>query len=142
MSYASLVLDVGDAEPAAQLLERVALLVVECRGTEAGDRFGPVDRDAFGRLRLVVVVAGLLDALADLVDRLFPRDGFPLGLAGATHLGRGEAVGVDVLLSGLVVEDGVHRELRRALRTHAAAVDRMVGVTLDVEELSVTHRPN
>src|ERR1019366_5395749 len=68
------------------------------------------------------LVAGRLDVLRDLRDRVAPGDGLPLIGTRPADLGAGEAIGVvDVIPES------------RALGAERPAVDRMVGIALHVD---------
>ena len=71
-----------------------------------------------------VRVARLLDPASDLVDRRVPVDVFPVIRARAPHLRLQQPPIVqDVLLE------------RRALRAERAAIDRMIRIAFDVDDL-------
>src|SRR5687768_3351840 len=69
-------------------------------------------------------VARLLGPASNLVDCLVPRDVFPMIGAGTSHLWCRQATRVnDFLLK------------RRTFRTQCAAIDRMIGISFDVDDL-------
>src|SRR2546423_13362427 len=95
-------------------------------GTAAGpgDGFEAIDGAALRIFLDEGVVAGLFDAGGDFVEGIVPRNVFPLRATGAADLWLGQTTIIqDVLLEG------------SALGAKRAAVNGMVGIAFDVDDL-------
>ena len=126
----SVVLDVDEPQGPGHFHEEVALLVVQGRPAEAGDRLGPVYGGTTGVRGDEAGVTRILQASCDTVERPFPVNLLPVRSAGGAIEWFREAPGV------------IRRKLAQggALGTGCPAVDGMVRVALDVDDLAVLVR--
>src|SRR5262249_1007612 len=119
-----LVFQVADPQAAHGLHYQVIELVGVGAAAVPRDALATIHGAAFGVLLDERLVARLLYEACDLVDRLVPRDIFPMVRSGPPHFGLEQSSLVDdVLLQG------------RALWTESAAIDRVVGISFDVHHL-------
>src|SRR5690606_1840604 len=124
VSDTCLVVESYDAEVADHLVSQVAGVVGRGRGGEKAYRGPAVDRLAQSVLLHEVGVAVLSHQAGDAIERFVPGQAGPLIGAGLAHHRVLQAVGAlyEVQQAG-------------ALGAQAAAVDRMIRVTLDVDDL-------
>src|SRR5690606_6761969 len=78
VSYASLILDLDDAQPGEELLDEIVLLVVQGSAAQVGHGQGAAHAPAVVELLLPVSVAGALHSIGHHVHGLLERDALPL----------------------------------------------------------------
>src|SRR6202021_3120822 len=124
VSNASLVFQVADPQAAHTLDGGIIKFVSIGAAAGEGYAFAAVDGFAIGVLLDECVVARLLHLLRDFFVGLIPGDVLPVGASGTADLGLEQAAVVEnVLLE------------RGAFGAKCAAIDRMVRIALDVENL-------
>ncbi|ABA52345.1 hypothetical protein BURPS1710b_A0731 [Burkholderia pseudomallei 1710b] len=123
MSDTSLVVEREHPHAAHGLVRQIADLVAARRGGQHARREPAVDLHAVVRRLDEVRVAVRLHQLRDPLERVAPRDRLPLVGAGRAVFGLREAARA---------MDEVDEA--RALRAQRAAVDRVIGVALDVDD--------
>src|SRR2546425_7651694 len=124
VSNAGLVFQVADPQAAHTFYDQIIKFVGVGAAAGEGDAFAAIDSVAGSVLLDKCVVARLLDLLRDLGISLVPRDVFPVGGSGTPHLRLQQAAFVeDILLE------------RRSLGAKRAAVDGVIGIALDVDDL-------
>jgi len=124
VSNTGLVFQVADPQAAHRLDHQVIEFVGVGAAAIPGDAFAAVDGAALRVLFEEGFVTGLLDEAGDFIDGGVPGDVFPVVGAGAADLGLEQAAFVDdVLLE------------RGAFGAEGAAVDGVVGIALDVDDL-------
>jgi hypothetical protein len=102
MSYPCLVLDRHHSQPAAeQLLDEVVLLVVKRCPAQRADAAHRVEQAALLVARREIGVAGRLDALGNLVQRLVQRPCLPVIGVGSAVWDMADAMRIDGELEGV-----------------------------------------
>src|SRR5882724_2642392 len=114
-----------DPQGAHRFHSQIIEFVGVCAAADEGEGFQAVDRVSGGVLFNEVFVAGLLNAGSDFVDSVVPGNVLPVGGAGPANL-------------RLHQTPVVHNFLlqRGTLGAECAAVGRMIGVALDMDDLS------
>src|SRR6185369_6604988 len=124
MSETCLVFQVADPQAAHCFYDQPVEFI--CVGAAAGERdtFAAIDRASLVVFLDKSVVARLLDHARDFVDGIVPRDVVPMVRARAAHLWFRKAA----LVENVLFEGGT-------FRTERPAVDRVIGITFDVDDL-------
>ena len=123
VTQARLTVHTDDAQRTAEVEVENAGFVGGCRGGQHAGGQPAVDRGALLVLLDEVGVAVVLDQPGDTLDRVFPADALPLVRTGGAVLG---------VLQAVVTVDIVDQA--RALGAQRAAADRVIRVTLDMED--------
>ena len=138
VAHARLVVDRDDAEGAHEFLHQPAFFIVELRGAERRDAVAAVDGDAVFLFHKACV-ARRLDAAGDAFQSFFPGNALPLFLSGTTNERIEHAVRMQLGLAVLRhhVAKAPHGG---ALRAETAEVDRVIRVSLEIDQLAVASR--
>src|SRR5258708_5843494 len=124
VSNAGLVFQVADPQAAHTFYDEIVKFVGVGAAAGEGNAFAAVDGMAGSVLLDKGVVARLLHLLRDLAVGLVPRDVFPVGGSGTPHLRLQQAAFVEYVLLE-----------RRSLGAERAAIDGVVGIAFDVDDL-------
>ena len=138
VAHARLVVDRDDAEGAHEFLHQPAFFIVELRGAERRDAVAAVDGDAVFLFHKACV-ARRLDAAGDAFQSFFPGNALPLLLSGTANERIEHAVRMQLGLAVLRhhVAKAPHGG---ALRAETAEVDRVIRVSLEIDQLAVASR--
>src|SRR5579864_4112808 len=124
MSNTGLVFQEADPQAAHGLCDQIVKLVGIGASAGEGDALAAIDGVSLSVLVHECLIAGLLNSLGDLFKCIVPGNIFPLRSARSAHLW---------LQQPAVIQDVLFE--RGALGAKSAAVDRMSGVSLYVDDL-------
>src|ERR1700686_270194 len=124
VSNAGLVFQVADPQAAHTFYDQIVKFVGVGAAAGEGNAFAAVHGMSGGIFFDEGVVAGLLDLLRDFGISLVPGNVLPVGCPGSPHLW---------LQQGTLVQNVLFE--RRSLGAERAAIDGMIGIALDVDDL-------